>query len=199
MTLNKGGWGIKQLSPVFSPPFCCIFIPHYSYPPFPTPRFWCGFSLGMGIFRWEKREIFFFIQSVPASQRRLHYQLHFFLSPTTTIPHFLRRKNWRYFYFIRHFYSYPPLQLTHPPFKYARLRLILRTIIWLVTKHERLRLGSPYINLSFFACICPDIPSGESFALSTFYTSAQQRHSSSSPKGLHLYRTTPTQLVLIAL
>ena len=57
--ITHPGWGIKQLSPVFSPPILVFFIPHYSYPPFPTPRFWCGFSLG--IFRWEKRDIFLYI------------------------------------------------------------------------------------------------------------------------------------------
>ena len=98
----KGGWGIKQLSPVFSPPFYFILSPTTVIPHFPHRVFGVDFRWGWGYSGGKKER-------------------YFFLSPTTTIPHFLRRKNWRYFLFYPPFYSYPPLQLSLPPlYTYSR-------------------------------------------------------------------------------
>ena len=85
--------GDKTIIPRFFSPILFYFIPHYSYPPFPTPRFWCGFSLGMGIL-WEKREIFFFIPhyNYPPFFEKNKLAIFFILSailqlsPTTIIP-----------------------------------------------------------------------------------------------------------------
>ena len=86
--------GDKTIIPRFFSPILFYFITHYSYPPFPTPRFWCGFSLGMGIFRWEKREMFFFIPhyNYPPFFEKKKLAIFFILSailqlsPTTIIP-----------------------------------------------------------------------------------------------------------------
>ena len=58
---NKGGWGIKQLSPVFSPPFYFILSPTTVIPHFPHRVFGVDFPWGWGYSGEKKERYFFFI------------------------------------------------------------------------------------------------------------------------------------------
>ena len=94
-TLFKGGVGDKTIIPRFFSPHFVLFYPPLQLSPISHTAFLVWIFLGVGIFRWEKRYIYFFFilhYNYPPFFKKKKLAIFFILSailqlsPTTIIP-----------------------------------------------------------------------------------------------------------------